>query len=68
LPFPNTENPADAGFLIGNCRPQIAVPGRNANGENAAKAVIRNASHKRRALFARPSERSEQLYVFVRFH
>jgi len=22
LPFPNTENPADAGFLIGNYRPQ----------------------------------------------
>jgi len=25
LPFPNTDNPADAGLLIDNCRPEVDI-------------------------------------------
>ena len=34
--FPGTENPAYAGFLIGDYRPQLAVPEIPVNGNYAA--------------------------------
>ena len=40
MPFPVTENIADAVYLIGDCRPQVALPERSANGDYAADLAV----------------------------
>ncbi|MGB5472272.1 MAG: hypothetical protein WBQ78_02205, partial [Gammaproteobacteria bacterium] len=40
LPFPERTKPADAGDLISDYRPELAVPGELTNDWNAAKIAI----------------------------